>query len=191
MRADAPQATGHARQTAGEDETEVMRGHDEVMHPDAQQAATPGQVGEFEQHARAMAAYRKIFEAQQTHVIKVLDSPGATMTVTCPDWCESDHAEDETHGTYLEDFGHRGHEEALHVDLGDGDSEDVLLCEITQYPFGRDLRKPTALLWPTLDMTEGHLDPDELAALGAQLHEYADALVVMSVRLAGIRKGAR
>lgn len=141
--------------------------------------------------AQALTAYRRVFEAQQTHVIRLLDSPGATLTVTCPDWCESSHVEDETHGTYLEDFAHRGAEEALHVDLGDGTAEDVLLCEITQYPFGRDLRQPTVILWPSLGLTEAHMDPDRLAALGEQLHEYADALTGASIRLAEIRRGNR
>lgn len=141
--------------------------------------------------AEALAAYRQVFEQQQTHVIRLLDSPGATLTVTCPDWCESGHVEDETHGTYLEDFAHRGAEEALHVDLGDGTAEDVLLVEITQYPFGRDLRQPTVILWPTLGMTEAHMDPDRLCALGEQLHEYANALTGASIRLAEIRRGNR
>lgn len=142
-------------------------------------------------HAEALAAYREVFTEQQTHVIRLLDSPGATLTVTCPDWCESDHAEDETHGTYLVDFAHRGSEEALHVDLGDGDHEDVLLVEITQYPFGRDMRQPTAILWPSLGLSEAHHGPDELAALAARLVEYANALTATSSRLAEIRRGNR
>lgn len=147
--------------------------------------------GEFLARAEALAAYREVFTEQQTHVIRLLDSPGATLTVTCPDWCESDHAEDEKHGTYLVDFAHRGAEEALHVDLGDGAAEDVLICEITQYPFGSDLRTPTVVMWPTLGMTEAHMDPDRLCALGEQLHEYADALTGASIRLAEIRRGNR
>lgn len=138
--------------------------------------------------AEALAAYRKVFEEQQTHVVRLLDSPGATLTATCPDWCESDHAEDEKHGTFAADFAHRGAEEALHVDLGDGAAEDVLICEITQYPFGSDLRTPTVVMWPTLGMTEGHLDADGLCVLAEQLQEYADALTAMSIRLAEIRK---
>lgn len=134
-------------------------------------------------HDEAMAAYREIFDEQQTHVIRLLDEPGATMIVRCPDWCESDHLEDETHGTYLVDFAHRGSEVDVHVDLGDGDHEDILLCEITQYPFGRDMRKPVALLWPTLGMTEAVMDADKLVALAGQLRDYAAALEQQAVRL--------
>lgn len=162
------------------------------MHDNVQPSSAPRtQADEALHQARALDAYRKLYEEQQTHVVRLLDSPGATLTVTCPDWCESDHREDEVHGTYMVDFAHRGAEEALHIDLGDGDHEDVLLCEITQYPFGRDLRKPTAVVWPTLGMTETHANPDRLAALGEQLHEYADALIAMSIRLADIRRGNR
>lgn len=127
----------------------------------------------------------------RAHTIRLLDHAGAALTVTCPTWCESDHAEDETHGTYLEDFAHTGPEEALCVDLGDGATEDVLICQVTQYPFGRDLRKPTVLLWPTLGMTEAHVDVAGLASLGVQLHQYANALTALSIRLAEILGGNR
>lgn len=122
--------------------------------------------------------------------IRLLDTPGATLAVTCPDWCESDHYEDITHGTFLEDFAHRGTEEALHVDMGDGTAEDVLMCEFTQYPFGGDLREPTVLMWPTLGMSEAHLDPEHLCALAGQLREYARALDQMTARLENIREQA-
>lgn len=124
-------------------------------------------------------------------IIRLLDTPGATLAVTCPDWCESDHYEDITHGTFLEDVAHRGTEEALHVDMGDGTTEDVLLCEITQYPFGYRMREPVAILWPTLGMTEGHMDPDKLCALAEQLHGYADSLTALSVELDDARRTAR
>ncbi|MGA5487261.1 DUF6907 domain-containing protein [Streptomyces pseudogriseolus] len=137
--------------------------------------------------AEALAAYRKVYDEARTHTIRLLDSPGATLTVRCPDWCESDHAEDETRGTFLEDFAHRGAEEALHVDLAEGGHEDVLLVEITQYPFGRDLRQPTAILWPSLGLTEEHLDPDRLSAFAGQLREYAHALEQLTVRLEAAR----
>lgn len=144
-----------------------------LMRVDAPQAS----------EAEALDAYREMYEESRTHTIRLLDSPGATLTVRCPDWCESGHQEDKTHGTYLVDFAHRGAEEALHVDLGDGATEDVLLCEITQYPFGRDMRQPTALVWPTLGMTEAHLNADKLCALAGQLRDYADALDQQAVRL--------
>lgn len=139
----------------------------------------------------AMAAYRETYNAERTHTIRLLDAPGATLTVHCPDWCTGDHAEDVTHGTYMVDLAHRGYEEALHVDLGDGGTEDVLITEITQYPFGRDMRQPTAVLWPTLGLSEGHLDPDQMCALAEQLHAYADALIELSVELADARRTAR
>ena len=160
------------------DATPDARPDADLMRPDAPQVT----------EAEALDAYRKVFTEQQTHVIRLLDAPGMALTVTCPDWCESDHAEDETRGTFLVDFAHRGAEEALHVDLGDGDAEDVLLCEITQYPFGSDMRTPTVLLWPMLGRGEAHLDADGLCALAEQLQEYANALIDMSVRLASIRR---
>lgn len=125
----------------------------------------------------------------RTHTIRLLDAPGATLTVTCPDWCEGDHVEDTTRGTFLEDFAHRGTEEALHVELGDGTTEDVLLVEITQYPFGRDLRTPTALLWPSLGLTEAHMNPDALAGLAGDMRRYAEAIDALTVRLESIREG--
>ncbi|MFH8530539.1 DUF6907 domain-containing protein [Streptomyces tendae] len=138
--------------------------------------------------AEALDAYRKVYDAQRTHTIRLLDAPGATLTVVCPEWCAGDHREDETHGTYLVDFAHRGYEEALHVDLGEGATEDVLLCEITQYPFGRDLCQPVALLWPSLGLTEGHLTPDGVYALARQLRTYADALDELGVELDDARR---
>jgi hypothetical protein len=131
----------------------------------------------------AAAAHRETYTAERTHTIRLLDAPGATLTVTCPAWCESGHAEDETHGTFAADFAHRGAEEALHVDLGDGSVEDVLMCEITQYPFGSDMRTPTVVMWPTLGMAEGHLDADKLCGLAGQLREYAAVLDELTKRL--------
>jgi hypothetical protein len=154
-------------------EDRVARPDAHLMRPDAPQVSD----------AEALDAYREFYDEYRTHTVRLLDHPGATMTARCPRWCESDHAEDETHGTFLADFAHRGAEEALHVDLGDGHAEDVLLCEITQYPFGSDMRTPTVLLWPTLGMTEGHLDADGLAALAGQLREYATALDELVKRL--------
>ncbi|MDX2515474.1 hypothetical protein PV355_10010 [Streptomyces stelliscabiei] len=124
----------------------------------------------------------------RTVTVRLLNTPGATMTVTCPEWCASDHAEDIAHGTFAEDFAHRAAEEALHVDLGDGGAEDVLMCEITQYPFGSTLRTPTVVMWPTLGMTEAHLDPRGLFALADQLRTYADALDEVAVTLDEIRR---
>lgn len=134
-----------------------------------------------------LAEAHETYTNQRTHTIRLLDTPGATLTVTCPEWCQSDHAEDVVHGTFLVDFAHRGWEEALHVDLGDGSTEDVLLCEITQYPFGRDMRKPVAVMWPTLGMTEAHLEPAGVRALADQLRTYADALDDLSVELMDAR----
>lgn len=161
------------------------------MHNNVQPSSAPRtQADEALRQARALDAYRKLYEQQQTHVVRLLDSPGATLTVTCPDWCESDHREDEVHGTYMVDFAHRGREEALHVDLGDGGTEDVLITEITQYPFGRDLRQPTAVLWPTLGLSEGHLNPAQVCALAKQLRTYADTLDELSVELDNARRAA-
>lgn len=138
--------------------------------------------------SEVFAAYREVFAEQQTHVIRLLDSPGATLTVTCPSWCESDHAEEETHGTFAEDFAHRGAEEALHVWIDGTDGEDVLLTEITQYPFGKDMRTPTVLLWPSLGLTETQLDPDGVVELADNLRTYADALDELAKRLEGVRE---
>lgn len=140
----------------------------------------------------ALAAYREVYTSERTHTIRLLDTPGATLTVHCPEWCTGDHAEDVVHGTYLVDFAHRGWEEALHVDMADGTAEDVLLCEITQYPFGRDKREPVVILWPTLGMNaEAVMDPDRLCALAEQLRGYADSLTELSVELADARRTAR
>lgn len=135
-----------------------------------------------------LAEAHETYTQQRTHTVRLLDEPGATLTVACPAWCQSDHAEDRVHGTYMVDFAHRGWEEAFHVDLGDGTAEDVLICEITQYPFGRDMRTPVAVMWPTLGMTEAHMDPDQLCALGEQLRSYADSLTDLSIELADARR---
>ncbi|MFF4270143.1 DUF6907 domain-containing protein [Streptomyces sp. NPDC001536] len=164
------------------------------VQPDSARREPLSQADEALQRSRALDAYREVYQEhlkERTHAIRLLDSPGATLTVTCPKWCQADHQEDVTHGTFLEDFAHRGTEEALHVDLGDGTHEDVLLCEITQYPFGRDLRRPTAILWPSLGMTEGHLDRDGVFRLADQLRAYADALDDLAVDLENARRTGR
>lgn len=195
---DNVQPTTHAR--SHDDEQAAVRRSVDAQYPAVAQFLAEGRVArpdadlmrvDAPQVSQADEALRRVRAASRTHTVRLLDSPGATLNVTCPAWCEDDHQEDKTRGTFLEDFAHRGTEEALHVDLGDGGHEDVLIVEITQYPFGRDMRQPTALLWPTLGMTEGHLTPDGLAALGEQLHQYANDLIGMSVRLAEIRRGNR
>ncbi|MFE6521883.1 DUF6907 domain-containing protein [Streptomyces sp. NPDC057794] len=127
----------------------------------------------------------------RVHTVRLLDSPGATLTVTCPDWCESDHSEDETQGASLEGFAHRGTAKALHVGRADGDHEDVLLIEITQYPFSRGTRRPMAVLCPSSEHAEEHLDVEDVYALARQARAYADALDELGVTLDDARRTAR
>ncbi|WP_371547967.1 hypothetical protein OG266_22060 [Streptomyces sp. NBC_00554] len=138
--------------------------------------------------ADALDAYRKVYAEERTRVIKLLDSPGATLTVMCPPWCADDHQEDMTRGTFLEDFAHRGGEEALALSV-DGGTEDVIVTEITQYPFGKTLRTPTVVMWPTLGMNaEAEMGPDEVRALAEQVRTYADALAETADELLKIRE---
>lgn len=122
----------------------------------------------------------------RTHTIPLLDAPGATLTVTCPSWCTDTHAEEATRGVHAVDFAHHGYEHALPVGASD-DRDEVLLVQVHQYPFGSDLRKPAAVLWPTLGTPEAHLDPDGLCALADRLRQYADELVDLSLSLAHAR----
>ncbi|MCY0962784.1 DUF6907 domain-containing protein [Streptomyces sp. H27-H5] len=126
----------------------------------------------------------------RTHAIRLLDAAAATLTVTCPPWCESDHQEDLTHGTYLADFAHRGGEQGLAVRMPDGRCEEVLVTELTQYPFGSDLQAPSVLLWPVLGyMSETQLDPLGLVDLAEDMRRYAGALDLLAGRLEQMRDG--
>jgi hypothetical protein len=112
----------------------------------------------------------------RTVTVRLLDAPGASATLTCPSWCTDDHAEDIARGTFAEDFAHRGDESALMVPREWDSKEDVLLVQIHQYPFGKDMREPTAILWPTLGLSEVHLGSNGVWQLADQLRQYAGEL---------------
>lgn len=163
-RVDAPQVrawsgVGHG-QTAAAETAEVMRGHDTVMRPDAGQAAEP----------RTVAA-------------RLLDTPGATLTAQCPDWCVSGHQRDREHGTFAADFTHQGVEAALSL----GDDEPLLSIRIEQRPFSAGDRTPVVATWPEAGPDGGELTPDGVYALAARLRAYADALDELGVDLDGAR----
>ncbi|MEU6339961.1 hypothetical protein ABZ883_03295 [Streptomyces sp. NPDC046977] len=113
---------------------------------------------------------------------------GHQLTATCPTWCTDDHAEDVAHGVHAEDFAHRGEESALMVPSSFGTNDEQLLVQIHQYPFGRDLREPTAVLWPTLGTGENHLGPNGLIDLAEQLRKYADELEHIAAQVHDARK---
>lgn len=121
----------------------------------------------------------------RTVTVRLLDTPGASLTVPCPAWCATDHSDDADRGTYAEDFAHRGEETSLDID-GAG----LVVTELTQYPFSRDMRLPTMTMWPVLDFAsngETYLDGAGLRSVAARLREHAATLDVQAATLDRLR----
>lgn len=120
----------------------------------------------------------------RVHTVRLLDAPGATLTVACPDWCVSDHADEKTRGTLAADFTHKGAELALPSPAAD--DEPLMSARIEHGPFSHSLRTPVMGVWPVADM-----DPDQVHAFAEQLRAFADALDCLSVDLDDARLTAR
>ncbi|MEF9904762.1 DUF6907 domain-containing protein [Streptomyces sp. P9-A2] len=120
----------------------------------------------------------------RVHTVRLLDAPGATLTVTCPDWCVSDHADEKTHGTFAPDFTHHGEELALPSPT---DGEPTLSARISHAPFSSIQREPVMGVWPA----NGDMGPDQVHEFADRLRAYADALDCMSVDLDDARLNAR
>jgi len=160
MRADAPLVRAAVRARAEQGATasvaDVMRGHDDMMRADARPAA-----------------------GSRTIVVPLLDSPGATLTVTCPEWCTSDHRRDVEHGTFAADFTHHGTAE----ELGAGGDDPLLSVRIEQRPFSCGNWAPMAATWPEAGPDNGELTADGVYALADRLRAYAEALDELGVDL--------
>lgn len=156
----------------------------------ALQAAASGDAPQM--GSQADEALRQVRTAARTRRIRLLDSPGASLTVVCPDWCEADHDEDQTHGTYLADFAHLGRYEGLDLTGLADTEEEVLFTEITQYPFRESNRSPVIKTWPVLG---GHgvteMDPAAVCELAERLRQYAAVLDAKSDKVLGLRQQAK
>ncbi|MFE9766840.1 DUF6907 domain-containing protein [Streptomyces sp. NPDC005808] len=115
----------------------------------------------------------------RVHTIPLHNAPGATLTVTCPEWCVSDHREEVEHGAYAGDFSHLG----AQVELAPG-GEAILSACLAQSPFSSGERKPVVSTWP---VTNGDLDERGLWDLASQLRAYADDLDDLVVDLMNAR----
>ncbi|MFE9922292.1 DUF6907 domain-containing protein [Streptomyces sp. NPDC005774] len=122
--------------------------------------------------------------APRVHTIPLLDAPGATLTVTCPDWCVSDHADEKTRGTFAPDFTHRGEELVFPAP---GGSETMLSAQITHAPFSSILREPVM----GVGSASEDMGPDQVHEFADRLRAYADALDCLSVDLDDARLNAR
>ncbi|MFZ3558357.1 MULTISPECIES: DUF6907 domain-containing protein [unclassified Streptomyces] len=147
-----------------------------VMRPDALQVS---QTDEALRRARTTA---------RTHRVRVLDAPGTTLMVTCPEWCESDHDDDMRFGTLLEDFTHCGAYRSLQVDDTTDTCTEVLATSIVQTPFDRKAPAPYVDLQPMPGvLVAAELEPTQLAALAEQLRAHARALDEQAEQLAAAR----
>ncbi|WP_406355019.1 hypothetical protein OHB56_21120 [Streptomyces sp. NBC_01635] len=126
----------------------------------------------------------QVNEGERVHVIRLLDAPGATLTVTCPEWCVSDHADEKTRGTFAPDFTHRG-EELVFPAPGGG--ETMLSAQITHAPFSSILREPVM----GVSSASEDMGPDQAHEFADRLRAYADALDCLSVDLDDARLNAR
>jgi hypothetical protein len=167
----------------------VARGHlvRALAAQDAQDATEDAQDG---QDASVDAPLMRVdapqvSESGRVHVIPLLDAPGATLTVTCPEWCVSDHADEETRGTLAADFTHKGEE--LVLPSPSADDEPLMSARIEHGPFSHCLRTPVMGVWPAA----GDMGPDQVHAFAEQLRAFADALDCLSVDLDDARLTAR
>ncbi|MER5384475.1 hypothetical protein ABT040_30150 [Streptomyces sp. NPDC002688] len=124
--------------------------------------------------------------APRVVTVRLLDTPGATLTVTCPTWCVSEHRDEAEHGTFAVDFTHYGRDSAVSVD----GVEPILSARIAQSPFTSKGPEPVVMTWPEAGATNGQLSPDEVYALADQLRAYADTLDELAVDLDVARRAA-
>ncbi|MEU0217080.1 hypothetical protein ABZ281_19035 [Streptomyces sp. NPDC006265] len=121
----------------------------------------------------------------RTHTVRLLDAPGATMTVTCPDWCISDHQDEMTRGTFAADFTHQGAELVLPSPAA-GDAP-LISARITHAPFSHALREPVMGVWPA----DEEMGAEQVSVLADRLRAFADELDSLSVDLDDARLTAR
>lgn len=107
------------------------------------------------------------------------NAPGSTLSVTCPEWCVSEHREEAGHGAYASDFSHMG----AQVELSPG-GEVLLSASLAQSPFGSGDRRPIVATWPE---TNGDLDERGVLDLADQLRAYAVDLDDLAVDLLNAR----
>ncbi|GAA2346691.1 hypothetical protein OKJ48_39365 [Streptomyces kunmingensis] len=144
------------------------------------------------QVSQADEALSRVRAENRTHRIRVLDAPGATLTVTCPAWCESDHEDEVERGTFLEDFTHCGAFRSAEFDDGTNTSVEIMGSAIMQRPFARNEHVPVASVQVVVGGTgDFECDPAQLATLAHALDEHADQLRSLARNLAVIRGGAR
>ena len=121
----------------------------------------------------------------RVHTVRLLDAPGATLTVTCPDWCVSDHADERARGVFAADFTHQGAELVLPSPAGE--DEPLVSVRIEHSPFSYSLRTPVVSVWPD----DADMSPDQVRAFADRLRAYADDLDCLSVDLDDARLNAR
>ncbi|WP_369222457.1 hypothetical protein AB5J52_14065 [Streptomyces sp. R39] len=124
----------------------------------------------------------------RTVVVPLLDTPGATLTVTCPGWCASDHRQEIERGVLTADFMHHGASEDLVLEVED---QPILSVRIEQRPFADGHREPVAATRPEAGRNDGDLTPQELCALADQLRAFAENLEDLAADVADARRGGR
>ncbi|WP_405924733.1 DUF6907 domain-containing protein [Streptomyces sp. NBC_00035] len=125
----------------------------------------------------------------RVHTIPLRDAPGATLTVTCPEWCTTDHYLDIQNGVLAADFAHLG----AWADLDPSqDDRPLLSVRIEQWPFGSKHREPMVCTSPAGGQGgEEDLTPEDVRALADQLRAFAADLDELSVDLDDARRTAR
>lgn len=165
-----------------------MRGPDETPEQAAVRRSVAAQFpavaaflaeGDAQPDADLMRADAPQVNGPRVHTIPLHNAPGATLTVTCPEWCVSEHREEAEHGAYACDFSHMG----AQVELSPG-GEVLLSASLAQSPFGSGDRRPIVATWPE---TNGDLDERGVLDLADQLRDYADDLDDLAVDLLNAR----
>ncbi|MBV2357820.1 hypothetical protein KUM39_26270 [Streptomyces sp. J2-1] len=199
MRVDAPLVRAAVRilpePASDAPDADVMRGHDTVLRPVAVRrnsscayckapavVVRTGQQGnEFGLCAKCVTFHDRSVAADallRRVVVPLNDTPGATLTATCPAWCVSEHEQDAERGVHAADFTHWGPE----LELCATDGEPILTASLRWSPFASD-NEPTVGTYPEFGPDGGEFTPQGVRALADRLREYADRLDELSMQL--------
>ena len=118
---------------------------------------------------------------------------GGQMTETCPEWCEDTHHADQEVGGNLDDLSHGTAYVATHLPVFDAEEGTlawpVLAARINVDPYSEDPRRnvPHVTFEPWQDEVMECLDPDDFAAVIAQLRAHCDRLDEVLAKLTRVR----
>ena len=109
---------------------------------------------------------------------------GQRITVTCPDWCVTDHSA--TDLAFIEDLSHEGARIAMQMPSYPSGTEQTMIAYLAQRPFTRTAedRAPRLALEAADDADAVELDAALAQAVALSMRAHADRMLEMSKQLA-------